>query len=72
MSVYSNQFNVNMAEASTLIFNHQMNVNSEQAFHQTVAMVTVPNEVLREMYRVIGDTLKQYDEQAKERQKAAN
>lgn len=72
MSVYSNQFNINMAEASTLIFNHQMNQGTEQATTQTVGMVTVPNEMLREMHRVIGETLKQYDTQAKANMKAAN
>lgn len=64
MSQYTNKMHLNLAEAATLSFNHEMTIDN-QAVTTTVGMVTMHIECLREVYRVIGASLQQYDEQAK-------
>jgi len=61
MSQYTNQINLNVAEAATFTFNHIMNTGD----HETtvaVVMVTMPIECLRDMQRVINETVRQLDE----------
>jgi len=64
MSIYVNRVAIGMAEVTTITFIHEMTVEGQvTATPQT--MVSMPNEAFRDMYRVMGEILKQYEEQSK-------
>lgn len=64
MSQYTNKMHLNLAEVATLSFNHEMTIDG-QTVTTTVGMVTMQIECLREVHRVIGASLQQYEEQSK-------
>lgn len=67
MSAYVNKMSLNIAEAATLTFHHALNTNNDphNPTVNTMAMVTMPIECLRDVNRVITESLTQYDEQSK-------
>lgn len=64
MSAYVNRIAVSMAEVTTLIFSHEMTINGERS-STTQAMVSMPHEAFKDAYRIMGEILKQYEDQAK-------
>jgi len=69
MSAYVNRVAVSMAEVTTIIFNHEMTINGEVT-STTQAMISMPHEAFKDAYRVMGEIIKQYDEQSKSTSKA--
>jgi hypothetical protein len=63
VSQYTNKMHLNLAEVATLSFNHEMTIDG-QTVTTTVGMVTMQIECLKEVHRVIGASLQQYEEQS--------
>lgn len=70
MSVYANQFGINIAEAATLFFSHEMKLPQDTSVN--VAIVTMPIDKLKEVSRLIEAALADFERNAKASRMAAN
>lgn len=64
MSQYVNRIAVSMAEVTTITFIHEMTVEG-QTTATPQAMVSMPHEAFKDAYRVMGEIIKQYEDQSK-------
>lgn len=64
MSVYVNRIAVSMAEVTTITFIHEMTVEGQMTATAQV-QVSMPHEAFKDAYRVMGEIIKQYEEQSK-------